>query len=143
LTVNDGRTRLFLSPLLGAHSHAQGLQETIPDPFPLPPAKVVIDGLPPGKLMGQQAPGTPTAQDVQNRIDDLASRDKRPAALQGWLRDQRFQQLPLRIRETRRDRLSSPVSFSYVFCSFSLLLRLVASSPFFFLSARRRLSNTI
>ena len=63
----------------------------------LPPAKVVIDGLPLGILMGQHPPGTPTAQHVQNRIDNLASRDKRPAALQGWLWDQRLQHLPLRI----------------------------------------------
>src|SRR6266446_2261575 len=50
---------------------------------------------------------------------------------------------PIAHPSDRRDRLSSPASFSYVFCSFSLFLRLFASSPFFFLSARRRLSNTI
>src|SRR5258708_31954185 len=49
--------------------------------------------------MEQQTPGAPTTQHVQNRIDNLASRDKRPAALQGRLRDQRFQHLPLCIRQ--------------------------------------------
>src|SRR5260221_2392377 len=50
---------------------------------------------------------------------------------------------PIAHPSDRRDRLSSPASFSYVFCSFSLFLRLFESSPFFLLSARRRLSNTI
>src|SRR5258708_23710986 len=50
---------------------------------------------------------------------------------------------PIAHPSDRRDRLSSPASFSYVFCSFSLFLRLFASSPFFLLSARRRLSNTL
>jgi hypothetical protein len=95
LTVDDGCTRLRISALLGAHPHAQGVQNAIPDSFPLPPAKVVIDGLPLRILMRQQAPGAPTPQHVQNRIDHLASLDKRPAALQGWVRDQRLQQVPL------------------------------------------------
>src|SRR5258707_15282146 len=50
---------------------------------------------------------------------------------------------PIAHPSDRRDRLSSPASFSFVFCSFSLFLRLFESSPFFLLSARRRLSNTI
>src|SRR5260221_2417245 len=50
---------------------------------------------------------------------------------------------PIAHPSDRRDRLSSPASFSYVFCSFSLFLRLFESSPFFLLSARRPLSNTI
>jgi hypothetical protein len=49
--------------------------------------------------MGQHAPGASTPEYVQNRIHDLAPLDKRPAALQGWLRNERFQQLPLRICE--------------------------------------------
>jgi hypothetical protein len=37
LTVNDGRAWLFVSALPGGHPHAQRLEETIPDSFPLPP----------------------------------------------------------------------------------------------------------
>jgi hypothetical protein len=57
LTLDDGRTRLFVSPLPAAHSHAERLQDTIPDPFALPAAKGVRDSLPLGKLMGQHAKG--------------------------------------------------------------------------------------
>lgn len=52
LTVNDRCTWLFLSALSLAHSHVQDLQNTIPNAFPLPPAKIVIDGLPLGNSWG-------------------------------------------------------------------------------------------
>src|SRR5258706_11658843 len=42
---------------------------------------------------------TPTAQHVEDGIHDFASLDKGPASLERWLRNQGFQQLPLRIRQ--------------------------------------------
>src|SRR5229473_2148478 len=74
LAVDDSRTRLFISTLFSAHLHPQRTQDLIPHAFALPSAKVVVDGAPGGKLVGQQAPRTATAQHVQDGIDQFASR---------------------------------------------------------------------
>jgi hypothetical protein len=83
LAVDDGGTGLSMAALLFANLHAQGLQDLIPDPFAGPSPKVVIDGAPGRKLMGQQSPRAPTAQDVEDGIDQLASRVDGGPAIEG------------------------------------------------------------
>jgi hypothetical protein len=48
------------------------MQDLLPDAFVFPFAKVIIDGLPGRKLVRQHAPGTSTAQDVEDGIHDFA-----------------------------------------------------------------------
>ncbi len=118
-------TSLFVSALFSAHLHAQRVQELLPDAFALPSAKVVIDGAPGGKLMGQQPPGAPAAQHVEDGIDDFASGVYVIGGLctERWY--QGLQELPLLVGEIgwiglaiERHRHALVASF-HLFCSFS------------------------
>ena len=69
---------------------------------PLP--KVVVDDAPGGQVMGQQAPGTAGAEQIEDPVQDLAlGVDLRLAAGFG-LRDLGPDQLPRCIRHVRRIR---------------------------------------
>jgi hypothetical protein len=46
--------------------------DVLPRAVPAPEPKVMVDDLPGGKVMGQQAPGTPTTQDRKDAIEELA-----------------------------------------------------------------------
>ena len=46
--------------------------DVLPRAVPAPEPKVMVDDLPGRKVMGQQAPGTPTTQDLKDAIEDLA-----------------------------------------------------------------------
>jgi hypothetical protein len=46
--------------------------DVLPRAVPAPEPTVMVDDLPWGKVMGQQAPGTPTTQEIKDAIEDLA-----------------------------------------------------------------------
>jgi hypothetical protein len=60
----------------------------------LPLAKIQIHRTPVGQIMGQHPPGTPTAQDIQDSIDDFSALNFLRST--AWLgrRDQGFQDSP-------------------------------------------------
>ena len=71
MTINAASTGL--APLTGGHPDiaAEQIMHVLPGTV-LPPApKVLVDNLPGGKVMGQQAPGAATTKDVKNRIQDF------------------------------------------------------------------------
>ena len=71
-----------------------------------PEPKIVIDNLPRREVMRQQAPGTSTADDIKDAVQDFALRVLRrsPAAL--GLRDIGLEQFPLIIADVGRVRVS-------------------------------------
>ena len=73
----------------------------------VPPApEVLIDNLPRGKIMGQQAPGTAPTQDIEDRIHDLTLGIflGPPTGLSGG--HQMFNQVPFLVAEVGRVRFA-------------------------------------
>src|SRR5690242_4489083 len=65
-------------------------------------ADSAVHQMPIGQIVRQQPPGAATAQQVENRVDDLAPLVVGRAAVGGGGRDQRLQEAPLRVRQISR-----------------------------------------
>ena len=75
LAIDDGRTRFWVSAHLGSHQLAQAAHRRLPGAVAFPEAEIMVDGFPVGQIMGHLSPGAARSQQVQDPIDDLASRD--------------------------------------------------------------------
>src|SRR5437879_1408175 len=71
LTVENGRTRFGIAPKADANFPSQCGVDLFPDASPFPLTEIQVDRTPVGQIMRQQTPGTPTAQDIQDAIDDF------------------------------------------------------------------------
>jgi hypothetical protein len=71
LTIDDAGAGLAALPNGHPHVAAQQLMHTLPGAIIPPAPEILIDNLPGGKVMRQQAPGTATTQDIEDRIQDL------------------------------------------------------------------------
>ncbi len=62
-----------LAPLSSRHAHsaAQEVMHARPGAIVPPAPDVLIDHLPRGKIMRQQAPGTPTTEEIKNGVQDF------------------------------------------------------------------------
>src|SRR5689334_9586588 len=98
LAINNRSTGLWIAALLDPYLHAQGAQNLVPDAFFSPFPKVMVNRLPGRKVMRQGAPQTPTAQDIQDSVNNRTPfmQIKGSTRLDRW--DQRLQDLPLCIR---------------------------------------------
>src|SRR5258708_1075924 len=73
----------------------QGFPDLLPYPLAFPSSEVPIDGFPGGQVVGKQSPGATTAQDIQDRVDDLSALIDGGSSLRVWFWDQWLQDLPL------------------------------------------------
>src|SRR5215510_289804 len=80
LAINNGGAGLGLPPGLLPDQRDQGGVELLPQPAVAPPPVISIDGLPRGKVVGQQPPRLPAAYEVEDCIDDLPIRPDARAA---------------------------------------------------------------
>lgn len=72
--------------------------DAFPDAVVPPGPEVPVDGLPGREVVGEQPPGRPAAEVVEDGVEDLAERGRRPAALGGSglrFREEGFEGLPL------------------------------------------------
>ena len=74
LTLEERGAGLAALPSGHAHVTAEQIVPTLPGAIVPPAPEVLIDDLPRGKVMRQQAPGTATAQDVEDRLQDFTRR---------------------------------------------------------------------
>src|SRR5918994_2245406 len=72
LAIHYACTGLGISAHANAHPLTQGRVHPLPGAVDPPSSEVMMDGLPGRKLMGKQAPGTPTTDDVEDGVKDLA-----------------------------------------------------------------------
>src|SRR5947209_12127762 len=85
-----------------------------------------MDGSPGWQVMGHQSPGTAASQDVEDGIDDFASRVFDIDCLFRYRRDQGLQDFPLRIGQIRG------IRFPVFHLFFSILVLFTYSSPFLY-----------
>ena len=80
--------------------------DLLPEPLQPPEPEIMVHGLPGWQIVGQQAPGTATAEHVEDGIENLAHRvDPRPAPRLGrW--DVRLETAPLGVSHISRIMLS-------------------------------------
>src|SRR5712672_985947 len=98
-----------------------------------------MDGSPGWQVMGHQSPRTPAAQHVENAVDNFASRVFDMDRLFRYGRDQRLQDLPLRVCQIRG------IGFPVVHLFFSIPVLFTYASPFLYRldDARLTLSKNI
>src|SRR5260370_23181602 len=94
LAVDNGCAGFGLAPKADANLSSQCRIDLFPNACPLPLAKIQINRTPVGQIVGQHPPGTPTAQDIQDPIDDFSALNFLRST--AWLgsRDQGFQDSP-------------------------------------------------
>ena len=80
LAVNNRGTGLGLPPFLLADGCDQGRVERVPQPAVAPSPVIPIPRLPRRKVVRQQAPGLPTAPEIEDGIENLAIRPGARAA---------------------------------------------------------------
>src|SRR5712672_1314745 len=85
-----------------------------------------MDGSPGWQVMGHQSPRTPAAQHVENAVDNFASRVFDMDRLFRYGRDQRLQDLPLRVCQIRG------IGFPVVHLFFSIPVLFTYASPFLY-----------
>ena len=97
LRVNNGGTRLPRVAFQHAEVAARGVVAPFPGAISSPAPKVVIDDAPRRQIIGDKAPGTTGAQDIEDRTDDLPfGIGCRPTTWFGG-RDQGCENLPLAV----------------------------------------------
>src|SRR5215210_614906 len=69
LAVDDGGGRAGLAAGALAVGHDERVMDPIPDALALPAAQIVIDCLPRRKVVRQQTPSHPGAQEIEDGID--------------------------------------------------------------------------
>ncbi len=101
LTVQDRRAGVRMTARGCAHLAPQPLLNAGPGAVQPPGAKIGVDRLPRRKVMGQEAPLAPRAQDIEDRVDNLSPPvlSWTPAAVDG--RNQWFDDGPFFVREIR------------------------------------------
>ena len=99
LRVNNRCAGLAVATFQNPEVTAQGVIDPFPRPISAPAPTVVIDDAPRRQIIGDKPPRTASAQDIQDRIDDLPfGIGFRPAARFGS-RNQWFENLPFSIIE--------------------------------------------
>jgi hypothetical protein len=79
-----------MSAHTNAHPLAQGRVHPLPGAVDPPSSEVVMDGLPGREVVGKQAPGTPTTDDVEDGVKDLAQGVYSWSSGGSWERDMRL-----------------------------------------------------
>jgi hypothetical protein len=106
LAIDEARTGLPVFPGRHPDVAAEEVVHPLPGTVLLPAPKIMGDDLPRGEVVGQQAPGTATTQDIQDTIQDFPFRillGSAPRLRGGHLGgDQR----PFLVREVGRVRFS-------------------------------------
>ena len=97
LTIDNGRTGLGLSTSFFADRFSQGIIDLLPQPVIPKAAKVTIDRWPRRKVVGQQPPGTPASQHVENSIDHFSHTHTSTSSPAFGIRDQWLYNQPLGI----------------------------------------------
>src|SRR5215216_6794317 len=99
LTIHDRCRGVGVAARPQADGAAQCLVDPLPDAVQTPLAEGRIGGLPRWILAWEIAPGTPSAQDIKERVDEQPQRPgARPTTL-CWRRQQRRQLAPLGISQ--------------------------------------------
>src|SRR6185437_10639383 len=75
--------------------------DRLPGPVVSPGAEDPVNGFPLREFAGQEAPGTTTAQDVEDRVDDRATADRPGRAPTRGLRQELAKDLPLLVGQVR------------------------------------------
>ena len=95
LTVDARRARFLLSARCNANPSTKGVVNPLKGAVTGPRSKVVVDGPRRGKVVGQEPPGTPRSQQVEDRVEHLADvRGAGPTATLGGGKG-RFDNRPL------------------------------------------------
>jgi hypothetical protein len=97
LTIDHGRARLRVAAGRNAVLNAEGRIDPGPGAAEDPQIVVVPHGIRIGKIMGQQAPLTASAEQIEHGVDDLAQGHRPGAASPGGAGQQGRDQLPLSI----------------------------------------------
>jgi hypothetical protein len=72
LAIHDRRRRQEISVRMGADCTAQRFVHQMPHAGLLPSSEVMIHRLPRRMIPGEEAPSTPSAQDIENGVQDVA-----------------------------------------------------------------------
>ena len=99
LRVKDARTGFSGAPKPFTRVSSKLSVHLLEDPILAPAPKIVIHGSPRRKIVGKHPPGTPTSQDVEDRIDNLPQPILAGPAVTLRDRDQRGNELPLGLTE--------------------------------------------
>src|SRR3954453_10112394 len=94
LAVDNGRTRACLASGPLAVEHHQPMRDRLPHMGTSPRREPAVDRLPRRKARRQHPPRDAAAQDVEDRVDDLAHGPLRRSPDASWSRQKRFQDGP-------------------------------------------------
>lgn len=72
LAIDNASTGLPVFPGRHPHVAAEPVVPQLPGPVLLPASNIMIDDLPGGEVMGEQAPRTATSQNIHDTVQDVA-----------------------------------------------------------------------
>jgi hypothetical protein len=99
LAVDDASARLGVAPDTGAELLAKTGVEALPRAIQTPQPEVMVGGLPSWEFVRKQTPGAATPHDVEDGVQDLASRVQARSTKLFGRREQWFETSELSIRQ--------------------------------------------